>query len=204
VLSTIQRSRARSAEILHDLNRLRASSLHKLFENDGGSNEVLLGDMVTLQRGYDLPSQDRKLGEVPVVSSSGVSGHHCSGKEVGPGVVIGRYGTLGQGHFIEAGPYWPLNTTLFVKDFHENDPRFVAYFLETIAYESHNDKTSVPGINRNDLHALRVLWPSKADQSRIARVLSVIDRRIAAEEATGLRLGQIFASAAAALLGGAG
>jgi type I restriction enzyme S subunit len=73
--------------------------------------DASLGDIVELKRGYDLPQQKRRPGTVPVVSSSGVSGFHADAMVKGPGVVTGRYGTLGQVFFIRQD-FWPLNTTL--------------------------------------------------------------------------------------------
>jgi hypothetical protein len=55
---------------------------------------------VTLQRGFDLPTSARRAGSVPVVSSSGITGSHDEAKVQAPGVVIGRYGTLGEVHFV--------------------------------------------------------------------------------------------------------
>ncbi len=77
-----------------------------------------LGDVVTLQRGFDLPKNKRKEGKVPIVSSSGVSGYHATAKVAAPGVVTGRYGTLGEVFHIKK-EFWPLNTTLYVRDFKE-------------------------------------------------------------------------------------
>ena len=90
-----------------------------------------LGEFVTLKRGYDLPSSLRVDGPVPVVSSSGVTGCHDVAKVKAPGVVTGRYGTLGEVFFIDED-FWPLNTALYVQDFQGNDPRFSAYFLESV------------------------------------------------------------------------
>ena len=87
-----------------------------------------LGEVVKLQRGHDLPERLRVTGSVPVVSSSGVTGWHNVAKAEPPGVVTGRYGTIGEVFFIEE-PYWPLNTALYVVDFKGNDPRFVSYLL---------------------------------------------------------------------------
>lgn len=136
--------------------------------------ECLLGDVLTLKRGYDLPSQDRIAGSVPIVSSSGISGAHSEAKVKGPGVVTGRYGTIGEIHYVERD-FWPLNTTLYVKDFKGNDPRFVAYFLKTLDFASRNAAAAVPGVNRNDLHRLPVKCPPLAEQRRIASILSAYD-----------------------------
>ena len=85
---------------------------------------VPLGRVATLQRGYDLPNRLRRQGTVPIITSAGVGGSHAESRVAGPGVITGRYGTIGEVFFIEKD-FWPLNTTLFVKDFHGNDPLFV-------------------------------------------------------------------------------
>jgi len=138
---------------------------------------VLLGEVIELKRGYDLPTPTRKSGSIPVVSSSGVTGCHDEAKVQAPGVVIGRYGTLGQVFFIRE-PFWPLNTALYVRDFKGNDPRFVAYALTTLNYQAAVDKAAVPGVNRNDLHRFPVLWPSLPVQRAIAHILGTLDDKI--------------------------
>ncbi|MBA3882861.1 MAG: restriction endonuclease subunit S [Chthoniobacterales bacterium] len=143
----------------------------------GEWEEVPLGEVITLQRGFDLPSQDRKPGKVPIVSSSGVSDYHSEVGVKGPGVVTGRYGTIGHVFLIKED-YWPLNTTLWVKDFHGNDPQFASYLLRTVDFRSCSDKSSVPGVNRNDLHQIPVLRPPVAEQKAIAAVLGALDDKI--------------------------
>jgi type I restriction enzyme S subunit len=139
--------------------------------------EVRLGDAINLKRGYDLPSQARAAGDVPIVSSSGVSGFHNEAKVRAPGVVTGRYGTIGQVHFIE-NDFWPLNTALYVQDFKGNLPRFVGYLLQTIDYHQFSDKAAVPGVNRNDLHEAKISLPPLEEQRAIAETLGTLDDRI--------------------------
>jgi len=75
--------------------------------------------------------------------------------------------------------FWPLNTTLYVRDFHGNDPLFVSYLLRTIDFHTHSGKSGVPGVNRNDLHeTLVALPPTKAEQEAIAEALSDADALI--------------------------
>ncbi len=136
--------------------------------------EMALGKVATLQRGYDLPSRLRRSGDIPVVTSTGVTDTHSEAKEQAPGVVTGRYGTIGQVFYVEED-YWPHNTTLFIKDFHGNDPLFVSYLLRTIDFNSHSGKSGVPGVNRNDLHELSVKVPSLPEQRSIATALSDMD-----------------------------
>ena len=76
-------------------------------------HECKLGDVINLKRGYDLPHRERKPGPFPIVSSSGITEYHAVAKVQGPGVITGRYGTLGKVFFVE-GNFWPLNTSLYV------------------------------------------------------------------------------------------
>jgi type I restriction enzyme S subunit len=153
-----------------------------------------LGDVITFKRGYDLPHGNRSEGSVPIVSSSGVTGFHSESKVKGPGVVTGRYGTLGEVFYIDED-FWPLNTTLYVQDFKGNDPRFISYFLRTLDLKSQNAAGAVPGLNRNHLHLLPVSVPDFPTQRRIADTLSAYDdlienntRRIAILEEMAQRL----------------
>jgi type I restriction enzyme S subunit len=123
----------------------------------GWRHGVLL-DLCELKRGFDLPASKRELGKIPVVSSSGISGYHSVAKVKGPSVVTGRYGTLGQVHYI-SGACWPLNTSLYVCDFKGNSPRVVWLMLKQIKFESYSDKAAVPGVNRNHLHQAQVMLP---------------------------------------------
>lgn len=114
-----------------------------------------LGDALTLKRGYDLPHANRRDGDVPVVSSSGITGFHNEAKIDGPAVVTGRYGTLGEVYYLDE-QCWPLNTALYVQDFKGSRPRFIYYFLQFVLRGMRSDKAAVPGVNRNDLHARKV------------------------------------------------
>ena len=131
-----------------------------------GWREIPLGDVLTLQRGFDLPKRDRRSGPFPIVSSSGVTGTHAEYKVAPPGVVIGRYGSLGSVHWV-TDPYWPHNTALWVKDFKGNDPAFVRYLMETVSVDG-STASAVPGVNRNHLHQLPVGVPRLAEQRCIA------------------------------------
>ena len=137
-----------------------------------------LGNVLTLQRGFDLPSSKRYSGTIPVVSSSGITGNHNVARVQAPGVITGRYGTLGE-VFLLLKDFWPLNTTLYVKDFKGNDPRFVYYLLESLDFRPFSDKSSVPGLNRNHLHELTVAIPSALSEQRaIAHILGTLDDKI--------------------------
>jgi type I restriction enzyme S subunit len=126
---------------------------------------------------YDLPHHDRRPGPFPIVSSAGVTDYHAEAKARGPGVVTGRYGTLGEVFFVE-GDFWPLNTALYVRDFKGSDPRFISYFLRQLNFGTQNAAGAVPGVNRNHLHAMDVRVPPPGLQLRIAAVLVAYDNLI--------------------------
>lgn len=139
--------------------------------------KLSLGEVATLQRGYDLPQRERKHGTIPIISSSGSIDTHNEARVAGPGVVTGRYGTIGDVFFVSED-FWPLNTTLFVKDFKGNDPLFISFLLRTIDYQSYSGKSGVPGVNRNDLHEISVNLPPLCEQRTIANALSDVDSLI--------------------------
>jgi type I restriction enzyme S subunit len=128
-----------------------------------------LGDLCTLKRGYDLAGAIRKPGNVPVISSAGFKSSHSEAKVKGPGVITGRYGTIGDVFFVEED-FWPLNTTLYVQDFKGHPVRFIFHALQGIDYGIYSDKAAVPGINRNDLHQEKIICPPAAVESEFDRL----------------------------------
>ncbi|EMP7865697.1 restriction endonuclease subunit S [Pseudomonas aeruginosa] len=146
-------------------------------QSDASWKELNLGDVIELKRGYDLPKGKRSVGVIPIVSSSGISDFHSEAMVKGPGVVTGRYGTIGEVFYID-GDFWPLNTTLYVCDFKGSDPRFISYFLRTLDFQAYSDKGAVPGVNRNHLHTAKVRIPALPVQKAIARILDALDSKI--------------------------
>ena len=119
-----------------------------------------------LQRGYDLPADNRLPGPYPVVSSGGVIDRHAEFKAKAPGVVMGRYGSTDAVFYIE-NDFWPHNTSLFVTNFQGNFPRWCYYLLRTISKADHSGKSAVPGVDRKDLFDIVVAVPSYEEQVKI-------------------------------------
>lgn len=142
-----------------------------------GWRDQKLGDLVELKRGYDLPQGQRRAGPYPIISSSGRSGHHDRFMAKAPGVVTGRYGTIGEVFYVTED-FWPLNTALYVRDFKGAHPRYVYYLLKTLNWSLFNDKSGVPGVNRNHVHEAVVRAPALAEQKCIAGCLSAFDDKI--------------------------
>jgi len=137
-----------------------------------------LGEFTTLQRGHDLPKQDRREGDVPILGSFGITGWHDKSKVKGPGVTVGRSGaSYGVVSYSECD-FWPLNTALFVKDFHGNDERFAYYFLQSIDFKRFNSGSAVQSLNRNHVHPMEIRIPPLPEQRAIASILGALDDKI--------------------------
>lgn len=136
-----------------------------------------LGNALTLQRGFDLPVGKRKEGNFPVIASTGAVGTNNRAMVKGPGVVIGRSGSIGGGQYIQ-NDFWPLNTTLWVKDFKGNDARYCYYLLKSIDFSRYNAGSGVPTLNRNHIHPIPVQIAPLPEQHAIARILGALDDKI--------------------------
>lgn len=134
---------------------------------------------VTFQRGHDLPAQDRVAGDVPLVSSAGISSSHNVPAAKAPGLVTGRYGTIGKFNLIDED-YWPLNTTLYSINLRGNKPKFLWYMLHNLApiFIANSLKSAVPGVDRNDLHMVKVVITKAHDeQDAVCDYLDQISER---------------------------
>ncbi|MFE7366609.1 restriction endonuclease subunit S [Streptomyces anulatus] len=143
--------------------------------------QTTVGDVMTLQRGFDITKSQQNPGDVPVVSSGGISSFHDTAMVSSPGVVMGRKGTLGKVFYLDRD-YWPHDTTLWVKDFKGNDPRFVYYFLGTLNFLGMDVGSSNPTLNRNHVHPVPIVWPSLPVQQFISGILGALDEKIAVNE----------------------
>ena len=152
--------------IVQDMNRIvRARE---------GWRAAALEELVFFQRGYDITKAEQSPGDIPVISSSGTTSYHSEPRAHGPGVVIGRKGSLGTIHYVD-GPYWPHDTTLWSRNLNHNNPRFVYYFLHTIGLERYDVGNSNTTLNRNHIHGLPIAIPDHRIQERIASILSTYD-----------------------------
>lgn len=119
---------------------------------------------------------------VPLVTSSGISDTVSESAVRGPGVATGRSGSIGNVFFIDED-FWPLNTVLYVKDFHGNDPRFVFYLLQHFDLKRFASGAGVPTLNRNSVHDVLVNIPPLPEQQRIVTLLDEAFKAIATAKA---------------------
>ena len=138
---------------------------------------AVLQDLVFLQRGFDITKAQQKAGDVPVFSSAGLSSWHNEARAQGPGIIIGRKGTLGSVHYSE-GDYWPHDTTLWSKSLRGNSARYVYYALKCLGLERFNVGGANPTLNRNHIHGLPIYIPERSLQDDVVSILSAYDNLI--------------------------
>ncbi len=133
-------------------------------------------NVVTMQRGFDLPVQDREQsGNIPVYGSNGVLDHHDQAKACNGGVITGRSGTIGK-VFYTRGAYWPLNTTLFSVDTHENNIIYLAHLLRMFNLARFTEGTGVPTLNRNKFHSAPIIDVPIDEQNKFAAFVEQTDK----------------------------
>mgnify|MGYP002587174366 FL=1 len=133
-------------------------------------------NVVRMQRGFDLPVQDRQQdGKIPVYGSNGVLDHHNVAKIQGGGVITGRSGTIGKVFYTE-GDYWPLNTSLFSVDTHGNNVIYLAYLLQLFNLTRFVEGTGVPTLNRNMFHNKQIIDAPIEEQNQFADFVHQVDK----------------------------
>ncbi len=138
-----------------------------------------LGEIIELQRGYDLTSSQMAGGNVPVAGSNGIIGYHNIARTDEISITIGRSGTIGKVNYYSK-PIWPHNTSLFVTNFHNNNKRYLYYLLKTIDYKKVCDSSVIPSLNRNFVYPIKVKFEEDLEtQRKIAAVLTALDDKIA-------------------------
>jgi type I restriction enzyme S subunit len=158
--TAIAQAKANAEQNLKNAKELFESYLQSVFENKGeGWEEKKFDEICVLQRGFDLPTHSRNQGVHPLVSSNGITDRIDLWKVKAPGVATGRSGTIGNVHYIEED-YWPLNTALYIKEFHGNYEKFIYYFLKQFDLSKYSSGAGVPTLNRNNVHSEMVWFPS--------------------------------------------
>ena len=136
-----------------------------------------LDDLLVLQRGFDLPKAKRIEGSTPIYAATGVTGYHNEAKVLAPCVITGRSGTIGKVLYVQED-FWPLNTVLWVKEFPRSEPLYAYYLLSALDLKQFNSGAAVPTLNRNDIHGLDVLIPSRSLQQRFQEKAGAMLRQI--------------------------
>lgn len=108
-----------------------------------------LGDLITLNYGKALKADERHGGNVPVFGSSGEVGFHSESIVQGPGIIVGRKGTIGS-VFWSDSDFYPIDTAFYVTS--KMPLIYVYYQLQYVEFI--NSDAAVPGLNRNSAYLM--------------------------------------------------
>lgn len=171
----LEKAKENAEKNLENANDIFKSYLQNVFLNKGNNwEEKRFDEVCVLQRGFDLPARLRGKGAFPLVSSNGITDFIDKWKIKGPGVVTGRSGTIGNVHIVKED-FWPLNTALYIKDFHGNCEKFVYYFLQQFDLKKYSSGAGVPTLNRNNVHGETICFPkSILEQRSIVAKLDIL------------------------------
>ena len=152
-------------DLLHRQNKtlegMAEALWRKMFveEANPGWKKGKLGDLIELCYGKGLKEEKRIPGRYPVLGSSGRVGYHNEFLVEGPGIVIGRKGTLGVVNYIEED-FFPIDTTYFIKSKTNAGKLFFEYFLlKKFSFEEMNSDSAVPGLNREIAESMEFIVP---------------------------------------------
>ena len=137
--------------------------------------KLRIGDVIELKYGKGLPKRDRKKGRIPVYGSGGITGYHNVKLVKGPGIIVGRKGTIGSVYF-EKKDFFPIDTVFYAERKRERDDfRFLYYVLKESNLDRLNSDAAVPGLNREVALRQKVKIPKLKTQRKISTMLSAYE-----------------------------
>ena len=152
--------------------------------------ELYFKEITELSYGKGLPAKKRIFGKYNVYGSGGIVGKHSSYLVEGPGIIIGRKGTVGSVYF-EKNPYFPIDTTYYIENSPNYDIKYLFYSLCNANLSKMNTHSAVPGLNRDNLYHKKFKVPKIEEQKKIANILSSLDEKIEVNNQTNKNLEQM-------------
>lgn len=117
------------------------------------ANEVL-----SLKYGKALKKNDRIEGQYPVYGSGGIAGSHNKFLVTGPGIIVGRKGSVGTVYWSDQS-FYPIDTVFYVDSENGYPMSYLYFLLIELNLPRLSADSAVPGINRNTIHAERIVKP---------------------------------------------
>ena len=120
-------------------------------------------------------------GLYPVYGGNGLRGFTGSYNHEGDYVLIGRQGALCGNIKKVTGRTYITEHAIAVCASEENETAFLQYLFQKMKLGQYSDQSAQPGLAVNKLLRLNIKVPSKIEQVKIAKILSLIDERISTQ-----------------------
>lgn len=117
-------------------------------------------------------------GLYPVYGGNGLRGFTESYNHDGDYILIGRQGALCGNIRKVTGKTYVTEHAIAVCASKENETTFLQYLFQKMKLGQYSDQSAQPGLAVNKLLRLNINVPSKIEQVKIAKILSLIDERI--------------------------
>ncbi|AQU81274.1 MULTISPECIES: restriction endonuclease subunit S [unclassified Halomonas] len=160
-----------------------------------------LDQNIELAYGKALKKSTRVEGKYPVYGSGGVAGSHNEFLVSGPGIIVGRKGTVGSIYW-EPHNFYPIDTTFYVIVKNGYSLAFAYYLLQTLGLSEMNTDAAVPGLNRNNVYRLEVPSFPEPLISQFSQIITPLSEKISESNAESLTLTQLRDSLFPKLLSG--
>jgi type I restriction enzyme S subunit len=196
ILSTVDKAIQKVDEIIAKTERLKKGLMQKLLTKGIGHKEfkdteigripkewevVRCSKIFSLEYGKGLPEKERTPGKYLVMGSNGIVGYHNQALVKGPGIIVGRKGTIGAVTWVDSD-FWPIDTTYYVKIKITNiSLKWLFYELTYLNPAKFHLSDVVPGLKRELVYSLRLPLPPLPEQQKIAEILFTVDKKLELE-----------------------
>ena len=135
-------------------------------------------DILCIGNGRDYKHLSK--GDIPVFGTGGymTSVNECLYE--GETTFIGRKGTINKPLYYN-GKFWTVDTLFYTHSFKRVIPKFVYCLFQTINWLRYNEASGVPSLSKDTIEKIKVQIPQLDEQKKIARLLSLLDERIATQ-----------------------
>jgi restriction endonuclease S subunit len=183
ILSTVDERIENTNEKINKIKKIRKTAINKFFLNYNNEKKYKLGEIFSLEYGKGLSENMRKKGKYPVMGSNGIIDWHSEYLVKGPGIVVGRKGTIGAVVYTDSD-FWPIDTAYYVevKNKEKVNLKWLSYKLENLKLNKLNMATGVPGLNREIVYEQKISIPEISLQNIVVENISNIEKRIITEE----------------------
>lgn len=131
-----------------------------------------LGDATNIKNGKGHSNLAR--GNIPMYGTGGyMSDVNASLSDV-DAIGIGHRGTIGKPHILKS-PFWAIDTLFYAVPNDDVDINFVTYSLTTFEWRKYNETLAVPTIPMDRVKRTIISLPSKQEQEKIGKMISLID-----------------------------